>query len=83
MTVTDQVDAKLAPIIVALNKLRQIRDSIPMSVLALVPVALRAALDEVFAIVAEYDRLRGLELEARKRDQASEATQKENDPQGQ
>ncbi len=66
MTITDQLDERLAPLLVLLNRMRQVRDSIPLSVLGLVPASLREVMDLTFGWVEEYERARGAELERRK-----------------
>lgn len=50
------VDALLAPIIIAANKVRQVRDALPETVWKMVPAQLRAPMDALFVAVEAYDR---------------------------
>lgn len=54
------IDALLDPIIVAANRVRQVRDSLPVSVWKLVPVQISAPMDALFNAVEAYDRKIGL-----------------------
>lgn len=50
------IDALIAPIIIAANKVRQVRDALPAPVWQLVPATLRVPMDGLFEAVAAYDR---------------------------
>lgn len=58
------IDALIAPIIIAANKARQVRDALPESLWQFVPAQLRGPMDQLFAAVEAYDRKVGLMKEA-------------------
>lgn len=49
-------DAKIAPLIVLLNKARQYRDALPLGAWMIVPNPLRSFIDAAFDLVEGYDR---------------------------
>jgi len=53
------LDAMIGPIIVAANKVREVRDSLPVAAWQFVPAAIRAPLDALFTAVENYDRAIG------------------------
>jgi len=54
------IDALLDPIIVSANKVREVRDSLPVVAWQIVPLPIRGPLDALFAAVEAYDRKIGL-----------------------
>jgi len=54
------IDALLDPIIVAANRVRQVRDALPEPAWTIVPLPIRGPLDALFASVEAYDRKIGL-----------------------
>ena len=58
------LDGMVAPIIIAANKARQVRDALPETMWRLVPSALRDPIDALFWAVEQYDRKVGLLREA-------------------
>lgn len=59
-----QWDAKIAPLIVLLNRARQARDAFPPQVWLMVPMPFRSFMDAVFDLVEGYDRWIGEMREA-------------------
>lgn len=55
-----EIDRAYAPLAIAANKLRQVRDSLPTYVWAIVPPQLRTPIDLLFKAVEETDRRRGV-----------------------
>lgn len=53
------IDSMLDPIIVAANRVRQVRDALPEAAWMIVPLAIRGPLDALFVAVEEYDRALG------------------------
>lgn len=53
------VDALIGPICVAANKLRQVRDSLPVHFWTIVPAVFREPVEALFLAVEEYDRFIG------------------------
>lgn len=53
------LDALIAPIIISANKVREVRDSLPVAVWQLVPPPIRAPMDALFVAVEQYDRAIG------------------------
>ena len=49
-------DAIVSPVIIAANRLRSARDSLPAFYWMFVPAAIRVPLDSLFAAVEQYDR---------------------------
>jgi len=54
------IDALLDPIIVAANRVRQVRDALPEPAWMIVPLPIRGPMDALFAAVEAYDRKIGL-----------------------
>lgn len=53
------IDALLSPIIVSANKVREVRDSLPVAAWQFVPAAIRGPLDALFMAVERYDVMLG------------------------
>lgn len=49
------MDALLSPIIVAANRVRQVRDAVPEPAWMIVPLPIRGPLDALFMAVEKYD----------------------------
>ena len=58
------IDAKLDPLLQALNKLRQVRDSLPVGFWNIVPAPLREPFEAAFLAVENWDRFVGQMREA-------------------
>lgn len=65
MTVSE-IDAKLAPVLIALNTARRARDDLPPGIWRMVPLAIRLPIDGVFAVVEELEGWLGRLKEADK-----------------
>lgn len=58
------IDAKLDPVLQALNRLRQVRDSMPVGFWNIVPAPLREPFEAAFLAVENWDRFIGQMREA-------------------
>jgi len=58
------LDGMVAPIIIASNKLRQVRDSLPVQFWTILPAAFRTPVEALFLACEEYDRMVGRLREA-------------------
>jgi hypothetical protein len=58
------LDGMVAPIIIAANRVRQVRDSLPVQFWTILPAAFRRPVEALFLAVEEYDRMVGRLREA-------------------
>lgn len=59
-----ELDDLFAPILLACNRARQIRDALPQAVWLLVPAQVRGPIDAIFSAVERYERAVGIAKEA-------------------
>lgn len=59
-----ELDDLFAPVLLACNRARQIRDALPEGLWLLVPSQIRVPIDSIFAAVEKYERAVGIAKEA-------------------
>ena len=64
MSLILELDAKIAPLMVALNQARQARDGLPQGIWNMIPPAIRGPIDLAFTLVEDVERWIGRLKEA-------------------